>query len=57
MAKVTVNAKAEWKDAFRQKLQEERGASDEWMDKHLIVTSLSDLSEDLSDDDEEEGSE
>ena len=57
MAKVTVNAKAEWKDAVRQKLQEETGASNEWMDKHLIVTSLSDLSDDLSDDDEDEGSE
>ena len=57
MAKVTVNAKAEWKDAFRQKLQEETGASNEWMDKHLIVTSLSDLSDDLSDDEEDEGSE
>ena len=57
MAKVTVNAKASWKDAFKKKLQEETGASNEWMDKHLIVTSFSDLSDDLSDDDEEEGSE
>ena len=38
-------------DALRKKLQEETGASKEWMDKHLIISSPSSF---LDDDDETE---
>jgi len=39
-------------DAFKKKLQEETGASKEWMDKHLIVDFAS-LTDDESDDQDE----
>ena len=38
-------------DALRKKLEEETGASKEWMDKHLIISSPSSF---LDDDDETE---
>ena len=38
-------------DAFKKKLQEETGASKEWMDKHLIV-DFGSLTDDDSDDQE-----
>jgi len=38
-------------DALRKKLSEETGASKEWMDKHLIISSPSSF---LDDDDETE---
>ena len=38
-------------DALRKKLEEETGASKEWMDKHLIISSPSSF---LDDDEETE---
>ena len=41
-------------DAFKAKLQEETGASQEWMDKHLIVDFGSLTDDDSNDQDETE---
>lgn len=41
-------------DAFKKKLQQETGASQEWMDKHLIVDFGSLTDDDSNDQDETE---